>query len=264
MTYFADAASSCLSPPMSFSSSSTSSSSSCQRRPFSIPIFLVPNTLLANPLAEEEDRIGWESFPPLVESLEDEEQQQEHLRAEVIEACRGGSSSDNNTHRAPKKSVSFSTVAIREHQVIVGDHPCTDDSLPLSLGWAHAEESCVVNIDTYEILRSSHRRCLSDLQLSFLDRKNILKRVGGLSERDIMHERRRAFRESFDDPSSHRRQRLRRVQTVAAMAQTQAAQARARHQEEEAKYLPPAVARAIAINPGCPINIEPRASVISA
>ena len=197
---------------------------------------------------EEVDRVGWESFPPLVESLEDEQVEEEPSLAK----CRRSSSSKH----MPKKSVSFSTVNIREHQVIVGDHPCTADSLPLSLGWAHAEESHVMDVDTYEIIRTSHRRCRSDMQLTFLERKNILKRVGGLSERDIMHEQRRAFRESFDDPA----QRMRRVQTVAAM-QTQAHPAQP---TQQAPYLPPAVAHAMSINPGCPINIEPRASVITA
>lgn len=230
------------SSPMSFSSPS----SKC----LSIPIFLMPNMNMPfeSFQYEELDRVGWENFPPLVESLEDEQQQQEDIS---LARC-----SNSSPKRMPKKSVSFSTVNIREHQVIVGDHPCTPDSLPLSLGWAHTEEPRIVDIDTFEIIRSSHRRCRSEMQLTFLDRKNILKRVSGLTERDIMHEQRRAFRESFDDPS----QRMRRVQTVAAM-QTQAHHAQP---TQPAPYLPPAVAHAITINPGCPINVEPRASVIAA
>lgn len=235
---------------MSFSSPSFNSGSSY--RPISaVPIFLMPNMNMPfESFSDEEvDRVGWESFPPLVVSLEDEQEEEDISLAK----CRRGSSSKDSM---PKKSVSFSTVNIREHQVIVGDHPCTADSLPLSLGWAHAEESHVMDVDTYEKYRTSHRRCRSDMQLTFLERKNILKRVGGLSERDIMHEQRRAFRESFDDPA----QRMRRVQTVAAM-QTQAHPAQP---TQQAPYLPPAVARAMSINPGCPINIEPRASVITA
>lgn len=211
----------------------------------------MPNTSFNSFPDEEVDCVGWESFPPLVESLEDEQEEEE----EPSLARHHGSSTK---HTVPKKSVSFSTVNIREHQVIVGDHPYTSDSLPLSLGWAHAEEPRVVDIDTYEIIRSSHRRCQSDMQLTFLERKNILKRVGGLSERDIMHGQRRAFRESYDDPSS---QRMRRVQTVAAM-QTQAQPTQQQHQAPP--YLPPAVAHALSINPGCPINVEPRTSVITA
>lgn len=199
---------------------------------------------------EEVDRVGWESFPPLVESLEDEQQslsQEEDIFS--LARCHDPNSSSKHV---PKKSVSFSTVNIREHQVILGDHPCTSDSLPLSLGWAHTEEQRVMDVDTYEIIRSSHRRCLSDMQLTFLERKNILKRVGGLTERDIMHEQRRAFRESFDDPAL--RVQMRRAQTVAAMANLQA----------KDSDLPPAVAHAVAINPGCPINIKPRASAVTA
>ena len=235
---------------MSFSPSPSSNSGSSYW-PISIdPIFLMPNTSFNSFPDEEVDCVGWESFPPLVESLEDEEGGEK----EPSLARYHGSSSK---HTMPKKSVSFSTVNIREHQVIVGDHPYTSDSLPLSLGWAHAEEPRVVDIDTYEIIRSSHRRCQSDMQLTFLERKTILKLVGGLSERDIMHEQRRAFRESYDDPST---QRMRRVQTVAAM-QTQAQPAQ---QSKAPSYLPPAVAHALSINPGCPINVEPRASAITA
>jgi len=220
---------------------------------------------------EEVDGTDWKSFPPLKESLVDDDQQEgEHpssldaLHSEVAEAClslrreistnsTSTTTSTNSTSTttstnttstsASGKSVSFSTVNIREHKVIVGDHPCTTGPLPLSLGWAHAEHSRVVDVDTYETVRSSHRRCLSDIQLSFHDRKTILKNVGGLTERDIAHEQRRAMRESIDDPAL--RAKMRRVHTVAAMAS-----------------MPPAVeqaiAHAIAINPGCPIHVKPR------
>lgn len=247
------------------------------------PIFLMPNTTLTD-AEEENSRLGWESFPLLVESLEDEEEEQYHLLRksvslsfrrftkdiEVIEACRTDSDNcpKNKCNKSPRrKSVAFSTVAIREHSVVVGDHPCAADSLPISLGWAHAEESRVVDLNTYETIRSSHRRCVSDMQLSFVDRKNILQRVGGLSERDIVHEQRRAFR---DDQIAH----MRRVHTVAAMAQAQTLQQEEEEKEEEAahrennpaqppppsppQYLPPAVLQALERNPGCPIRIEPR------
>ena len=240
---------------------------------------------------QKEDRLGWESFPLLVESLEDEKEEQYHLLLRksvslsfrrfsedigVIEACRsfdGNSSpkstSCNKSTSPRRKSVTFSTVKIREHQIIVGDHPCAADSLPLSLGWAHAEESRVVDLNTYETIRSPRRRCVSDMQLSFFDRKDILKRVGGLSERDIVHEQRRAFRDGFDDPTSAS-VHMRRVHTVAAMAQAQTLQqekeeAVAHHENNPAQpplpppqRLPPAVEMAMAINPGCPIHIEPR------
>lgn len=46
-----------------------------------------------------------------------------------------------------RKAVSFSTVTIREY-----------NSLSISLSWAHDEETHVVAINTYEIIRSRHRR----------------------------------------------------------------------------------------------------------
>jgi len=240
---------------------SSSSSSSPPRMSFlHTPMFFMADTAsdASSLVPEEVDYIGCQSFPPLKASLVDDQQEEEHpslhahadaLHSEVAEAClslrRDISTNSTNTTStsASGKSVSFSTVNIREHQVIVGDHPFAAGSLPLSLGWAHAEHSRVVDVDTYETVRSSHRRCLSDIQLSFHDRKTILKTVGGLTEQDIAHEQRRALLESLGDPAL--RAKMRRVHTVAAMAN-----------------MPPAVERAmahaIAINPGCPIHVKPR------
>ena len=95
--------------------------------------------------------------------------------------------------KTQKKSVSFSNLEIREHNVIFGDHPCSS-KLPISLGWEHASSTIKVEIDSYENSRSNYRRVGSDIRLSERERKNILKRVGGMTELDIKDAQRRHSR----------------------------------------------------------------------
>lgn len=202
-----------------------------------VPIFLLPNTIgleLAGSVEMPPSRVGWESFPPLVESLDDEQDE----NALPVHPC---SSTTCVGEKKARKSVSFSNVQIREHAVIVGDHPCAE-SLALSLDWAHTAEPKVVNLDTYEAMRAPHRRRGSDIRLSLYERKNLLKRVGGLSERDIAREQRRVyFRDGINPPAVT----MRRVQTVAAMQAATVSAAYADHAHAVA---------CSAVNPGCPIN----------
>jgi len=88
-----------------------------------------------------------------------------------------------------KKSVSFSNLEIRTHSVVVGDHPHC--KLPLSLGWPHVMESTVVPIDEYENMRPP-RRVRNNLKMTYFERKNILKRIAGFTEKDILREERRS------------------------------------------------------------------------
>lgn len=54
-----------------------------------------------------------------------------------------------------KKTVSFSSVQLREHNVILGDHDA-DHGFPLALDWKHAPER-TIDIDDYEDGRRSCR-----------------------------------------------------------------------------------------------------------
>lgn len=107
--------------------------------------------------------------------------------------------------RTQKKSVSFSNLEIREHKVIFGDHPCSS-KLPIALGWEHASSTIKVEIDSYENSRSNYRRVGADIRLSEMERKNILKRVGGMTELDIKDAQRRHSRSQrgpVDIPNSN-------------------------------------------------------------
>jgi hypothetical protein len=78
------------------------------------------------------------------------------------------------------KIVSFSTVHVREHCVIIGDN-LSCDVLPLSLGWGHTEEQ-TFDVNAYERKKKSQ----STRPLTFMERLNILKRVSGMKHSDIM------------------------------------------------------------------------------
>lgn len=78
------------------------------------------------------------------------------------------------------KIVSFSTVHVREHCVIIGDN-LSCDVLPLSLGWGHTEEQ-TFDVNAYERKKKSQ----SSRPLTVMERLNILKRVSGMKHSDIM------------------------------------------------------------------------------
>lgn len=85
-----------------------------------------------------------------------------------------------------KKSVSFSSLEIREYEVVIGDHPCCTRGVPLSLGWEY-HEGGRLNVDDYEEGRSP-RRSRFDLRTSSEERCEILSDVA------TQHDLRRAQR----------------------------------------------------------------------
>jgi len=74
------------------------------------------------------------------------------------------------------RHVRFSAAKIREHSVIVGDHPACCDLLPLSLDWAYGEEK-VYDIDDYEVMRESSGRTARGRlpKLGLAERRRILE-----------------------------------------------------------------------------------------
>ena len=78
-------------------------------------------------------------------------------------SCLPGTSAFDEGDRRPHKRgrrnrpsrITFSTVAVRAHNVIVGDHPHDADSDDYP---PHLKQAQVVDIDTYEIFRLPHRR----------------------------------------------------------------------------------------------------------
>mmetsp|Transcript_9898 Transcript_9898/g.15311 ORF Transcript_9898/g.15311 Transcript_9898/m.15311 type:complete len:240 (+) Transcript_9898:53-772(+) len=72
------------------------------------------------------------------------------------------------------RRVAFSTVKVREYNVVVGDHLYCREGLPLSLGWEYSKEK-VHNINAYEYCRRIWRKKDRwDLRLSAEQRRELL------------------------------------------------------------------------------------------
>jgi hypothetical protein len=78
------------------------------------------------------------------------------------------------------KSVSFGNIEVREYPMVLGDNPSCRDGLPVSLGWEYAQ-LFLMDVDDYEDDRP-RRRCLGDLVLSWMDRRQILKQVASIQD----------------------------------------------------------------------------------
>ena len=73
------------------------------------------------------------------------------------------------------RSVSFSSLEIKEFSMSLGDHPCSGTGPPVMLDWESKPTlERVVSLDEYERHRSP-RRSRSKLRLSYRDRKGILE-----------------------------------------------------------------------------------------
>jgi hypothetical protein len=113
----------------------------------------------------------------------------------ALSVCSSASSlSDSEVEKPPvptkrrkehKKSVSFNRfLEIREHSLTVGDHPLCKDALPLSLAWEHGETE-MMELNQYEKVRSGYRRSGNQMKLTYFERKNMLRRIAGMSEADM-------------------------------------------------------------------------------
>jgi hypothetical protein len=66
---------------------------------------------------------------------------------------------DIRTNGHPCKRVKFHThIAVREYSVTIGDHPCCEDALPITLDWAYVEKNyhwAPANHDSTECVRTA-------------------------------------------------------------------------------------------------------------
>jgi len=86
----------------------------------------------------------------------------------------------------PKHNVSFTSIDVREYNVVLGDHDFPEDGLPLSLGWDYVEHTSI-QVDDYEELRRYPFPNRRPQKLGYYERKNRLKRVSGYSESELRH-----------------------------------------------------------------------------
>lgn len=109
---------------------------------------------------------------------------------------------ESRTFNKQNKQVSFSNLLeIREHEIIIGDHPCCSDGMPLALGWDHSETE-LVDIDIYGQRKKNNSEdkisCFDDdvtnfsrrqrrrFRLTYGDRIDLLIRTTGLSKRELL------------------------------------------------------------------------------
>mmetsp|Transcript_23301 Transcript_23301/g.35291 ORF Transcript_23301/g.35291 Transcript_23301/m.35291 type:complete len:245 (-) Transcript_23301:316-1050(-) len=113
----------------------------------------------------------------------------------------------NTNNNSKKRRVSFSHVNLREHNVILGDHPCCEQGLPVTLGWDIQQEQ-KLNLDYYESLQERRQR-RGDFRLSFEDRRQILNidMISSSNDRDVKHRQRKLLaREQREHRSQHKLQ----------------------------------------------------------
>merc|ERR1712176_1023568 len=80
-----------------------------------------------------------------------------------------------------KNRVSFSTVTIREYEIIIGDHPVIKVGPPISLGWSFVVGN-PRNIDEYECKRE--RKGVR--KMSSVARRNLLQNIFDIPAEDIL------------------------------------------------------------------------------
>jgi len=78
---------------------------------------------------------------------------------------------------AGEKSVRFSSVAVRDYSICLGDNPSVSRGTPISLDWDHDNE-LTYDINVYESERFQKRRTSDDLKIPSLKRIQLLKELG--------------------------------------------------------------------------------------
>ena len=86
---------------------------------------------------------------------------------------------------SPKRSVSFSSVEVREYAVTVGDHPFCFDGLPLTLDWEHTPDATVYDI---EVSRQRMEKYRLPKRLSYEERREKLFSVSDYSQDRVRDE----------------------------------------------------------------------------
>ena len=90
---------------------------------------------------------------------------------------------NNNNNTDNKRAVTFANhVHIRRHSLVIGDHPCCSQ-LALELSWEHDEGEWARLDDHRE--EGTGRRHTNTRRRSYLERKNLLKDIGGMTDAEI-------------------------------------------------------------------------------
>jgi predicted Fe-S protein YdhL (DUF1289 family) len=89
-----------------------------------------------------------------------------------------------------RKHVTFAALHIRQHGVVLGDHPCCEQGLPITLDW-NIEKELSFSLDDYERIRGC-QRSRDELRLSPEERRALLS---ALSDHELKRANRKLQRE---------------------------------------------------------------------
>ena len=77
-----------------------------------------------------------------------------------------------------RNNLSFQSVEVREYSQVLGDHPCCQSGLPLSLGWDYDADATIHDVNEYETHRESQRvKSRKEMKLDCEERREILSSV---------------------------------------------------------------------------------------
>ena len=151
------------------------------------------SSIAISPLAMVVDDSGCSSS-----SVCDENKQLPRLAQSVTSSFNSSSSSSIDTtdkqdemkynkKRHTKKVSWDSNFDVRTYSLIVGDHPCCRDALPIQLGWEYIdEEKSQFSVDEYDTSRIHRKRQnYQPKRLSYMERKYLLQSVSGWNEQEL-------------------------------------------------------------------------------
>jgi hypothetical protein len=87
----------------------------------------------------------------------------------------------SQTRRRHVKRVSFTALEVREYKICVGDHPCCQVGVPISLGWEYEDKGVIASLDDYELMRCP-RRDRIELRTTAEERRQMLVNAGAQEE----------------------------------------------------------------------------------
>jgi hypothetical protein len=156
-----------------------------------VPVSHCP-TLRTEPRTRDEASSVSTSSSSSIASTNQDDDEEEPIQDSSSQPLTKQQEQHQHRHR---KTVSWgSSLEVRTHSVILGDHPCCNGPLPLQLGWEH-DDTQRVDFESYGtsssssssfyLSSSSRTSHTPPPRLTWMERKNLLKRVSGMSEREL-------------------------------------------------------------------------------
>jgi hypothetical protein len=150
------------------------------------------------------DKYAWRPNQASVEPEEGEyfTRLSQDARAQSLPACPAGSlprkgslkrisslysqtNSDTGSSSSLKRTVSFSSLNVREYNIALSDHPSCSYGPPIQLGWDYRQKKAVQVEDYEEVKLKQPRRSRHDMVLSYNVRRYLLLKRAGYSDQDL-------------------------------------------------------------------------------